>query len=298
MALDATDSAPARSDAPPSYASYTYEHPSWLVRYPHLKRMRLVSGIITATPVASWLDYGAGDGAVAAYAYRTREFRPVRTVLYEPWDEIRGQIPSAAIPGVEIVGDLRPLGDARFDLITAFEVLEHLPLPERIRFYQYAASHLEPGGRCLIEIPVEYGPILLLKEYGRQFLKGRRTEYRLAELLKAAFLNAVEDSADRFDPLDTRTSISPHRGFDTTLFLEELAVIGDIASLRPSPFARLPAMLNQCLLIDFRPRVRDVEMIFGWINEFAQTVVKGRPLPVTGIDIAALQASRDSAGDG
>ena len=280
MAPDTLEAADTRGVAQPSitYASYTYEHPSWIVRYPHLQRMKLVGGIIAAKPFQSWLDYGAGDGAVAAYTHRFHDLgRGIRTVLYEPWDEIRGEIPLAALPGVEIVGDLGAIGDATFDLITALEVLEHLPLPERIKFYQYLASHLAPGGRCLIEVPVEHGPILLLKEYGRQFLKGRKTEYRLGELVKAALLDAVEDTNGRFNPLDARHSIGPHRGFDTMLFLRELAIIGQVGDVRASPFAWLHAKLNQCILIDFQPVVTDHETIANWIQEFVRTTVKGLP---------------------
>lgn len=50
----------------PRYASYTYDHPSFLVRYPHRKRNNLVSEKIAEAGSESWLDYGAGDGALLA----------------------------------------------------------------------------------------------------------------------------------------------------------------------------------------------------------------------------------------
>ena len=48
----------------PNYASYTYDHPNYFVRYPHRKRNKLVAEKIAEICSKSWLDYGAGDGAL------------------------------------------------------------------------------------------------------------------------------------------------------------------------------------------------------------------------------------------
>ena len=48
----------------PHYASYTYNHPSYFVRYPHRKRNKLLTEEIIRVCPEFWLDYGAGDGAL------------------------------------------------------------------------------------------------------------------------------------------------------------------------------------------------------------------------------------------
>lgn len=261
------------------YASYTYEHPSLFVRYPHLRRLRLLERIIGSARFGSWLDYGAGDAAIVSHMHRSGRLGEARIVLYEPWAEIRSQIRIGNGLDISVVGELGEIPERPFDLVTALEVLEHLPLPERIRFYRLLARQLAPGGRCLIEVPVEYGPILLLKEYGRRVLKGRRSDYRPGELMKAGFLGIVEDSHGRFDPEDGRQTIIPHQGFDTACFLEELSTIGEVVRIWASPFPYLPRSLNQCILIDYRLAERDADAAERRIRAFVKTRAARRRTP-------------------
>jgi SAM-dependent methyltransferase len=239
-----------------TYASYTYEHPSFLVRFPHRRRFELLRKVIAQKPATRWLDYGAGDGEVYRY-YATRE-SPVEAVLYEPSEQLRreamhnfrGGIPHRFVSRPEDI-------EGSFDLITVFEVMEHLPLPERIRFFQVAAKRLSPQGRILIEVPVEHGPILLVKEMGRSILKGRESAYRTADLLSASFLGRVKDVHHRHDPQDSRTFISPHHGFDVNRFEREISRIGAVVHRCNSPLPFLPRWLNQCRIFEFRLECRD-----------------------------------------
>ena len=234
------------------YSSYTYEHPNFLVRFPHQRRLKLLMMHIRSKPVHRWLDYGAGDGAV--YRYLDQHGPISDAVLYETDDCLFDQ----AIENIGLTGKLRDPTivknlseiDGEFDLITAFEVLEHLPLPERNKFFETVAEHLTPGGRVLIEVPVEHGPILLLKEYGRAVLKGRRSNYELTELAMASVLGRVRDRYNRYDANDTRTFISPHHGFDLARFRKELEQQGSIVKATNSPFPPLPTWLNQCVIYE------------------------------------------------
>lgn len=249
------------SAIPPTYASYTYEHPSWVVRYPHLKRLQLLADSLQEAPFTSWLDYGSGDGSLFHRMHLQGSLDGVDTVLYEPDLAMREQIFTPNGAQASIISTLDSIGRQTFDVITALEVLEHLPLPERIKFYQVVARHLNPDGRCIIEVPIEIGPVLLLKEYARRFLKDRSVQYRGQELLAAAFLGRVEDIHRRFDIQDSRTFISPHRGFDACRCLDELQRIGAILQIKRSPFPFFPAVLNQCLIVEFRLRLSDPKLI-------------------------------------
>jgi SAM-dependent methyltransferase len=232
-----------------TYASYTYAHPSFIVRYPHLRRFEMLGNEIDRQPVKRWLDYGAGDGEV--YRYHAARGNPVEAVLYEPDADIIAQNTLDPETPHTIVSRIEEI-EGQFDLITALEVLEHLPLPERQRFYDVAAKHLAPGGRILVEVPIEYGPILLLKEFGRRVLKGRASDYQLGELLKATFLGRINDARDRYSPDDTRSYIYAHHGFDIGRFEREIAGIGTITRERDSPLPLLPSWLNQCRIYELR----------------------------------------------
>jgi hypothetical protein len=257
---------------PSTYASITYAHRSFLVRYPHRQRLKLLAAQVRQRSVRSWLDYGAGDGAVFAYCNRNQSFRDSSVVLYEPWESIRKEITLPQSSKHVVVARFEDIPNTTFDLITALEVLEHLPLSERIRFYRLVAERLGAGGRCLVEVPVEAGPILLVKELGRRILKGRSSSYTARELL-AACLGHVSDTQGRYRLEDDGRAISSHYGFNTFAFFAELQCIGHIKSITPSPFTRLPAILNQCVLIEFTPMVES-QQIEQRVRQFAASALR------------------------
>ena len=224
-----------------SYAGITYGSSNWLVRTIHLRRFAIVRELLQLRRTSSWLDYGAGDGKLIAMVRPTG-----RTVAFEPVESMRAAcVDQLAGLDVEVLADVP---DGPFDVITALEVLEHLPLPERRRFYDVVRSNATAGVRCIIEVPVEYGPVLVAKALGRRFIKGRPPEYGAIELLRAGLLGRVADTASRFDGDDTRTWIGAHKGFDVRRLHAELRRLGTVVEVRRSPFRFLPAWLNQCVI--------------------------------------------------
>ena len=248
-----------------SYASNTYDHPSFLVRFPHRRRLALLARIIGARPVDRWLDYGAGDGEVFRRVASCAEVR--EAVLYEPIEESFVQAEERLCDGPYRLASNLAEVEGQFDLVTAFEVLEHLPLPERIRFFQFAAEHLAPHGRMVIEVPVEVGPVLLLKEWGRRIFKKRPSAYSPGELFAAGMLGRVSDTQERYDAGDRRTSIIDHHGFDIKRFAREIGRIGTIVASHNSPIAALPFWLNQCRVFEFRLECRDPAAIGAALRE-------------------------------
>ena len=253
------------NDTVPRYATYTYDHPNFLVNYPHRKRNKLVTEKIIAIGPASWLDYGAGDGALLS-TFISKQALPDLVVCYEPVANMHSQLEDnvskldISAKSVKLAKTLADLEDS-FDLVSALEVLEHLPLPERIKFYCFLASKLKRDGQVLIEIPVEYGPVLLLKECGRKFLKKRVSDYSPKELLNAAFFGKVADVQHRYLPQDNRTFIGAHRGFDLNRLFKELNSIGKIKGIMKSPFPFLPRIFNQTILFSFELKEWDAPKI-------------------------------------
>jgi len=250
----------------PLYSSYTYNSKNLLVRYPHRKRNNLVSETIEKISPEAWLDYGAGDGALVE-KLNARNSLPGAVVLYEPDEGMREQLTQnikKIRENIVVVSDKNQISPLKYDLITALEVLEHLPLQQRIEFYIFVAETIKPSGKCLIEVPVEYGPILLIKELGRKFIKRRVSEYSINELFRA-FIGKIQDTKNRYDITDNRTFISPHRGFDLNKFLTELGAIGTYRELVRSPFTFLPRMFNQVVLYEYKLSVFDKHDIINKI---------------------------------
>ena len=220
-----------------SYADITYNHKNFMVRFAHLKRNFYVKKLINSLKPKTILDYGTGDGEL----YKNLDLNKLcKIILFEPESKMfkdlkknLQKIPNSnnCIP----LKNIKNISSKKFDLILCLEVLEHLPLTERMKFYKLCSNNLKKNGSCIIEVPIEYGPILFLKEFGRKYLKSRKTEYSMKELFLSVFFGKIIDKHNRFDLYDKRTFISPRHGFDLFKFLDELKSYGDVKFLYNSP---------------------------------------------------------------
>ena len=236
-----------RQRLPSNYHEQTYESPYWFVRIPHQMRFRTARDAVLSRAPTSLLDYGAGDGKLILDlidAGLTTE----NVVAYEPSEgvqsDLRATLEARGLSGrVRVVGDRTALDVESFDFIACLNVLEHMPLPERQSFYCVCDNTLQRDGSIFIDVPVEIGPTLLIKNATRVLLKGRTREYDGSTLLRLAAGAKMYDPS-RFDPTDTRTFINKHRGFDYRLFREELSYRFEIVDELRSPFPGLPAWLG------------------------------------------------------
>ena len=238
-----------------SYSNITYNHKNFMVRYAHRKRINITSNLIQKFNPLSIFDYGAGDGELIKLLDHNKIDR---IVLFEPETKMRKEL-KLNLKNFLDCRNLKVVNSQigsfkKFDMILSIEVLEHLPLPERLKFYNFCKLNLNPNGFCLIEVPIEFGPVLLLKEFGRMFLKKRVSQYSFLKLLKSSFLFIVDDEYNRFDPNDRRTFINPHHGFNFFKFINELNEYGDAKILFNSPFKFFPMIFNQSVFISFKPK--------------------------------------------
>lgn len=93
----------------------------------------------------------------------------------------------ARVPGVDHLGDvqdLRAIADATYDAVTCFEVLEHVPHPDRA--VSELARILAPGGTLLVTVP----HLSRLHEQPHDYY--RFTGYGLRVLAEQAGLDVVD----------------------------------------------------------------------------------------------------------
>jgi len=126
-----------------------------------------------------------------------------------------------------------------FDVIYCLNVLEHLPLRKRERFYGVCAKTLAPGGSVVVDVPLELGLSLAIKEAGRLLLKGRQAEYTVPQLVKT-MAGQIPPDPERMGPEHTEF-IRTHRNFDHRLLAAELAEHFPIERTFYTPFPRLSA---------------------------------------------------------
>jgi hypothetical protein len=246
---------------PRNYAEQTHNNPYWLIRYPHRKRAALALSALLAERPNSLLDYGAGDGHLITEMMSASRGFPERIVAYEPIADMREhlkqQLSRMGSETVELVATvdeaLAIAPNGGYDAIGCLGVLEHMGLRQRRVFVELVMRGLSSRGRCVIDVPVEIGISLLIKEFGRRTLKGRPNLYRGRELVMAVAGARVEDPHRFEDP--GPSWIQNHRGFDYRLLRRELEQDLEFIHTKCSPFPQLPPWLcNQEVLWTVRPR--------------------------------------------
>lgn len=105
----------------------------------------------------SVLDVGCGAGWFLAHAVDSGCSRAVgieRSAALAGM--LRRRLPAAEVFELDATRELAGLG--RFDVVCAFDFMEHLPRGTEPGFLEQAAGVLEPGGRLLVSVPYR-GPL-------------------------------------------------------------------------------------------------------------------------------------------
>lgn len=130
-----------------------------------------------------------------------------------------------------------PFADRSFDLVISCETIEHVQDEDDV--VREISRVLRPGGRLLITVPIEFGPLLLVKALMRWILRSPTPyEYSWRELLNASLLHRP-DWVQRND----------HKGYDFRATLKRCEQAGlTIERVERMPWRILPAGLNMGVL--------------------------------------------------
>lgn len=134
-------------------------------------------------------------------------------------------MPALADSRIRYIPDFESL-NLEADLITAFEVCEHLTDAETEQFLLDAQRSIKIDGRLVISVPIMIGGALILKELNRSMVFRRASEYSAAELIAGVFGRAIQRPDNR-QPT--------HKGFDFRRLREKLRERFDIESEFFSP---------------------------------------------------------------
>lgn len=248
-----------RPAQPQTYAERTHASPFRIVRFAHRRRYELVKSLALDARPEVVLDYGAGYADMLLSMLGDPDAPPgLRAIAYEPLRELvvahlERNPELDPDKRLELVESLDDVPDASCDVVTCAGVLEHLNLNDRFSFYAFARRALRPGGRVVIDVPVEIGPAVLIKTAGRRLLKSYDREYSLGEMLAAGVGMTVFDP-QRFDPGFGEYFVS-HKGFDYRLLRAEVEAQGfSVERTVASPVTWLPAgLVNQEVLLVASP---------------------------------------------
>jgi SAM-dependent methyltransferase len=181
-----------------SYERQTVDSPNPIARFAH--RSRVAKSVALAEKYlpqeGTVVDFGAGTGLFLSRLGDKR--RDAGLYAIEPF------MPPATDPRIHYVPDF-PALRLEADLITAFEVCEHLLDDEPEKFLADAERSLKASGKLIVSVPIMIGGALLMKEVNKALLNRRGLEYSASELVAGMFGGAVAR------PAGNRWT---HKGFD------------------------------------------------------------------------------------
>lgn len=209
-------------------------------RLAHRSRLRRASDITDdLLPKAGCLlDFGAGAGK---FLRDLHVRRPDATLF--GYDKFKGE----SHQGINYLTTMSDLPDRSLDVLTAFEVLEHVIDEDRESFIREARRLLKNGGWLIVSVPIMYGPITLVKEASQMISRRRGMEYSLPELGRVLTGRPIPrpPTTDRYQT---------HKGFDFRQLRSRLSRDFSIEKEILSPFPALPWILNSQMFFIARAR--------------------------------------------
>jgi hypothetical protein len=212
----------------PTYAQMTVDAANPLVRYSHRTRVaRSVNSIKRHLGQRGvFVDFGAGTGLLLD---SVRQIFPEADLIgVEPYME--SQFPDSA----RYVAGLSDLPDCSANVISGFEVCEHLYDHEINDFLEGCRRVLRSDGHLILSVPIMQGMTVALKELNHLRIHGA-TQYSLGDVCRSTFGLSISR------PPDPRTT---HKGFDFRQFSRKVEGLFKIESRFYSPFAGAPWFLN------------------------------------------------------
>jgi len=224
-----------------SYAEQTVNSGNPLARFAHRTRMTMATDLVTGLcPMrGTVVDFGAGPGL---FLHTLGEARPDITLIGHD------KFMAPTFPEVRYAETLDGVARHSVDVLTSFEVCEHLYESELDALLDDAMRILKPHGALLISVPIMYG-LAIAPKVSNWMIRSRslKSEYSPAEVLKSMVGIRVQR------PENPRTT---HKGFD---FRELRAIVGErfaIEAVHVSPVPHAPWWISSQYFMICRPRKR------------------------------------------
>ena len=230
-----------------SYAELTRADPNPIKRWLQEERLEAALRLVPAD-ARRVLDYGAGDGEVAARLARRRPEAEV--ICFEPAPELRQQAASrtAGLAGVSLASAEDELPSAWADALLCLEVFEHLPQAETSAALDAMERVLRPGGVLIVGVPQEIGPVAAAKGLFRMARRSDQFDARLSGIV-GAVLGQPPGERPIAEIAPGRAYHPFHLGFDHRDLIRTLEGSFRIRERTGTPFGRALSMLNSELYI-------------------------------------------------
>jgi 2-polyprenyl-3-methyl-5-hydroxy-6-metoxy-1,4-benzoquinol methylase len=233
-----------------TYAKKQIYSKSRLISFSHRRRFQV--GLDLVTPLATSkriLDYGCGDGSFI-HALLAADCSPLEVIGAEISDALvedcRSRFPRRPDLRFVHIDSLPALSNqGETDLIVCMEVLEHAVEPDSLLLQMH--SLLTKGGFLIVSVPVETGPVLLVKQAARIAAGWRNigdyrwtSRYSMAEYFKSLFAGSLPHIVRPVYRPPGSLPYHCHKGFNWRYLQSKIAGRFEIRRVFGSPFPNLP----------------------------------------------------------
>lgn len=223
----------------PRYDSYTHGDSFGPKRWTHQRRFVDAQKFLQLQPDDRLLDYGCGDGY---FLERCRDHAPaVHITGYDPMATMAAQARERLGPSVKITERLDQLPAGQFNKIVCLETCEHLVPSALEETLQHIARLLSTDGLAIFSVPVEIGPVSLVKNAFRLIRRKNYENMKLKNVWSAAFGIAPTQFINYNLGYPY---IFSHIGFDHRRFARILRQHFQITKIVCSPFPLLGTWFN------------------------------------------------------
>lgn len=210
------------------YYNKTYNHPNPIKRFAHQSRIKFGISLLTDVNCKSKvIDFGCGKGY---FINELRKKISCEVIGYDKFMELENDFVTNSFSEVDKIG--------YYDFFTCFETLEHCHPPEQRRILKLAHNQLKDTGRMIISVPIEIGPISLLKNFMRRKTRDASfPDFTISNILKTAFYRPTTWHRDSLD-------YPGHFGWDHRKLEEEIKALGifTIEKKKYSPISFFPSI--------------------------------------------------------
>jgi SAM-dependent methyltransferase len=228
-----------------TYADSTQGSRDRLRKFSHQTRFDVAISLFDAHSASSILDFGGGDGAFLSLL-QSQSKRRFECVLFEPFMDV---MPSEDFIHLDVWEAVtNRASDTKFDVVFCQDVMEHFAPHRQEDALARIASVMAPDGKLILSVPVELGPVAVVKNFGRwKYRKGSPEIYTYANILKSLLGRPIPTARSGDDYIS-------HMGFYYTDFRRLLARHFVLEKTVASPFLKLPPAMNSQVFFCARPR--------------------------------------------